>query len=141
MQQVHNHEDLVVWQRGMDLVVAVYTITKQFPNEERFGLTNQIRRAVASVPANIAEGHGRFSRPDYLRFLAIARGSLMEVRIFLRIAERLHFIEVEQLNPVFLLADDTGRLLNGLIRSLRGAEVREEIEPYNVDDQLLDHEL
>ncbi len=113
---------------------------QSFPHEERFGLTNQLRRAVVSIPANIAEGHGRFSRPDYLRFLSISRGSLMEVRTFLRIAERLHFVEVEHSSPGWSLADETGRLLNGLIRSLRGSEIKEDRAQYNLGEDFFNLE-
>ncbi|MBP8252553.1 MAG: four helix bundle protein [Herpetosiphon sp.] len=134
MKKIQSHEDLLVWQRAMDLVTTIYTITRSFPDDERFGLTNQIRRAVTSIAANIAEGHGRLSQADYLRFLSIARGSLMEVRTFLRIAERLMFISNVQSQPLWVLADETGRLLNGLIRSLKDSGIRDEPAEYRVDD-------
>jgi four helix bundle protein len=73
-------EEIVVWQRAMDLVDEVYRVTRNWPREEVFGLTNQLRRAAVSVPSNIAEGQGRRIDGDFLRFLAIALGSLMEVK-------------------------------------------------------------
>ena len=85
------HERLDVWQDSMSLVVAVYQMTGSFPEAERFGLVSQMRRAAVSIPSNIAEGAARRSTPDYLRFLAIARGSLSELDTQLNIAFRLGF--------------------------------------------------
>ena len=80
-----DYRDLVVWQRSMELVKLVYGLTKQLPREETFALSNQLRRAVVSIPSNIAEGYGRNSKQDYLRFLNIARGSKNEVETQLQI--------------------------------------------------------
>lgn len=76
---MEDYRDLIVWQKSMELVRAVYALTKQLPKEEIFALSNQLRRAVVSIPSNIAEGYGRNSKQDYLRFLNIARGSKYEV--------------------------------------------------------------
>jgi four helix bundle protein len=76
---VRNYKDLVAWQKSMDLVASVYKITKEFPKEEVYGLTSQIRRAVVSIPSNIAEGDGRESKKEFSQFLSIAYGSLREV--------------------------------------------------------------
>jgi len=85
------HEDLHVWQDAMHLVEAVYRFSSNFPDTERFGLTAQIRRAAISIPSNIAEGAGRRSRPEYQRFLSIARGSLSELDTQYQVAIRLDF--------------------------------------------------
>src|SRR6476619_4506190 len=87
------YQELIVWQRAMDLVTRVYEATETFPQKELFGLTNQIRRAAVSVPSNIAEGQGRNTTADYLRFLSIARGSLQELETQILIASRLRYME------------------------------------------------
>lgn len=78
MSKIETYRDLIVWQKSMSLVQVVYTATKAFPKEEQFGLTNQLLRAAVSIPSNIADGNGRGTTPDYIRFLQIARGSLFE---------------------------------------------------------------
>ena len=115
---IQTYRDLEACQKSMDLVVEIYRLTKPFPPAEQLGLTSQIRRAAVSVPANIAEGHGRLHRADYLRFLSIARGSLTEVETHLQIAVRLGYLERDQVKEVWILLQHVGRLLNGLIRSL-----------------------
>ncbi|WP_026838080.1 four helix bundle protein [Gillisia sp. JM1] len=87
-----SHKDLTVYKTSIDLVVAVYNLTKSFPGEERFGLTSQLRRAVVSIPSNIAEGAARNSKKEFIRFLYISLGSLAEVETQLEIAGRLKFI-------------------------------------------------
>ncbi len=114
-----NYRDLVAWQKAMDLVEIVYRLTQVFPKEEVYGLTSQARRAAVSVPANIAEGQGRKTPGDFGRFLAIAHGSLRELETHLLIAQRLHYLEEAQTRPAFALCEETGRLINGLLRSLR----------------------
>jgi len=116
---VKNYQDLIAWQRAMDLVEKVYALTQRFPKEEVFGLTAQLRRAVVSVPSNIAEGEGRKSKPEFVRFLSIAHGSLREVETQLLIAVRLHFITADDATEAQDLCGETGRLINGLINSLR----------------------
>ncbi len=110
------HERLEVWRDAMDLVVAIYALTAEFPESERFGLTSQIRRAAISVPSNIAEGAARRSRGEYIRFLSMARGSLAELDTQVRIVDRLGFAKpgvdlLESINRTFAK-------LNALIRSL-----------------------
>lgn len=90
---VRSYEDLRVWQEGISLCEHVYALTRAFPSSEQFGLTSQLRRAAVSVPSNIAEGWGRGSRQDYLRFLRIARGSLFEIRTQLVISERIGLLD------------------------------------------------
>jgi four helix bundle protein len=102
----------------MDLVEGVYSVTRQWPRDETYGLTNQVRRAVVSVPANIAEGQGRRNPREFARFLRIATGSLFEVETHLLIAQRLHYLDTAALRPLLLLSDETGRIISGLINSL-----------------------
>ena len=115
-----NYSDLIAWQKAMDLVELIYKATAQFPKEEAYGLTNQLRRAAVSVPSNIAEGQGRGSANDFRRFLAISYGSLREVETQVLIAKRLQFLTDTQADRVTKLASEVGRLINGLTNSLGG---------------------
>ena len=117
MGNIQHFEDLQAWQKSYELVLAIYRFTALFPVEERFGLTQQLRRAAVSVPSNIAEGWGRQSRPDFLRFLQIARGSVYEVRTQLKLSIDLGY--ATQIESPLGLVGDVDRLLNALIRSLR----------------------
>ncbi|MFP4192489.1 MAG: four helix bundle protein [Candidatus Hydrogenedentota bacterium] len=101
------------------VVQSHFAYLAKFPAEEKFGLTSQIRRAVASIPANIAEGAERNGTPEFLQFLGIASGSLAEVETFLALAERLKMTANEDLAPVWEQTKDVGRMINGLKRSLR----------------------
>lgn len=121
---VRNYSDLIAWQKAMDLVELVYAFTKGFPKEEQYGLTNQVRRAVVSIPSNIAEGQGRRSTNEFLRFLSIAYGSLREVETQALIAARLGYLQEADTQNLIELASEVGRLINGLINSLRGAPDR-----------------
>ena len=115
---VKNYRELIVWQKAMDLVEAVYRATGGFPKEETYGLAIQLRRAAVSIPSNIAEGQGRRSTRDFLRFLSIANGSLREVETQITIARRLNYIQEERETAVFTMTSEVARLLHGLIRSL-----------------------
>lgn len=95
--QVRSYKDLIVWQKAMDLVELVYHLTKLFPKDEQYGLSNQLRRAAVSIPSNIAEGQARNSTAEFRNFLSIARGSLAELETQLLIAERLNYIEQKKL--------------------------------------------
>ena len=112
------YRELVVWQRAMDLVVEVYRLTKEFPREELYGLTSQIRRAAVSVPSNIAEGQGRGIGNEFCHHLRIAQGSLQETETQLLIAERLQFVASTQVSPAMELSNEVGRLLRGLHQSV-----------------------
>jgi four helix bundle protein len=103
----------------MDLVAQVYRVTKLFPKDEIYGLTNQLRRAVVSVPSNIAEGQGRDSTKEFLHHLSMAHGSLCEVETQLLIAQRLEYLTREEADKLASLAASVGRLINGLSRSLK----------------------
>lgn len=104
----------------MDLVDLVYNVSRNWPREEVFGLTNQIRRAAVSVPSNIAEGHGRKQDCDFVRFLSIAYGSLMEVKTQLLIAVRQRFCTNQDAVPAMTSIDEVARILNGLRKAIKG---------------------
>ncbi len=116
---VKSYSDLIVWQKSMILVTDVYLCTRLFPKEEIYGLTSQLKRAVVSIPSNIAEGHGRDSTKEYIHFLSIAYGSLMEVETQLQIAVNLKFIEQSEANKLIRATTEIGRMINGLARSLK----------------------
>ncbi|WP_145377657.1 four helix bundle protein [Symmachiella dynata] len=118
MTAVRHYRDLVAWQKAMDIVEAVYRATSTFPADERFGLTQQLRRAVVSVPSNIAERQGRKSTNEFIHFLSIAKGSLCEVETQLIIAQRLGYLQNELLDQLLTQSDEVGRIMNGLTRSL-----------------------
>jgi four helix bundle protein len=113
-----SYKDLVAWQKSMDLVTATYRATANFPKNELFGLTSQIRRAAVSIPSNIAEGQGRLSEKEFKYFLGQARGSLMEVETQVQIAENLGYLPKEQTARMFESCAEVGRILNGLISSV-----------------------
>ena len=109
---------LLVWQKAYELALEVYKITKKFPKVEIYGLSLQIRRASASVPANVAEGYERQHRKEYLQHLFIAKGSLGEVETYLSMAKDLDYISTPDYEVIEKLRVETGRLLKGLIKSL-----------------------
>lgn len=115
---VRNYSELVAWQKAMDLVERIYAATKQFPKEELYGLTSQIRRAAVSVPSNIAEGQGRKSTNEFLPHLSIVYGSLREVETQILIARRLQYLRQEEINHLLELSAEVGRIINGLSHSL-----------------------
>ena len=114
-----SYRDLVVWQKAMDLVEGVYLATDAWPKRETYGLTDQVRRAVVSIPANIAEGQGRTGRKEFLHHLSIADGSLYEAETHLLIAQRLRYIEERDCDTLLGQVTEVDRLLHGLIRSLQ----------------------
>ena len=113
------YEDLAVWQAAMDLIMKIYTVSRKFPVDERYGLTNQLRRAAVSVASNIAEGKGRISDKELLQFLSRARGSLYEVQTQVRVAVGLSYLTDPEASTVVQCADRVGCLLNGLMRTLK----------------------
>jgi four helix bundle protein len=114
-----SYRKLDVWQRAMDLVVECYNASKKFPREERYGLTSQLQRAAVSVPANISEGQGREHRKEFLHHLSIAHGSLAELETHLQIAERLNYLNSEEVQGLLTRSEEIGRMINGLRKSLR----------------------
>ena len=117
--EIRSFRDLVVWQKSMDLVEVVYSITKQFPADERYALTSQLKRASVSVPSNIAEGYGRHSTADYIRFLQISLGSLNEVQTQLELGCRLGFVGEDAMNGATGLCIEVEKMLVSLITKLR----------------------
>jgi four helix bundle protein len=115
MGQIKHFRQLDAWQEAHRLVLAVYTTTRGFPSEEKFGLVSQMRRAAVSIPANIAEGFKRRGIQDKIRFYNIAEGSLEEVKYFLLLAKDLDYISSNE--ELFAQAETVGRLLNGLLAS------------------------
>ena len=114
-----SHRDLIAWQKSFALAVACHEIADRIPRPRRATIASQLERAALSVPANIAEGHGRFHRTDYLRFLDIAHGSLVEVDTHLRLIVACGYLTDPRVDQTIALADEVGRLLGGLIRALR----------------------
>ncbi len=113
-----NFNQLVVWQRSIDLVVEIYAATSDMPADETFGLRLQIRRAATSIPNNLAEGQGRSTVRDYRHFVMQARGSLYELQTQIVICERLHYFNEQKAMQLRERADEIGRMLNGLLRYL-----------------------
>jgi len=116
--RVKCHRDLIVWQKAMDLVVAVYKVSGLFPESERFGLTGHVRKSAISVPSNIAEGQARSSTGDFVHHLSIARGSLAETETQLLVALRLEYVTKPNLRESWDLIQEVGKLLNRLMQSL-----------------------
>lgn len=127
--EVRNYRDLRTWQASMDLVKAVYVATRSWPREELYGLTSQIRRAVVSIPSNIAEGQGRSGTREFLHHLSIAYGSLREVETQVLIAHSLDYLPSESVDELLEKAGKTGALINGLSNKLRGKLARESKNP------------
>lgn len=119
---MNSYRDLIVWQKSMNLVTLLYQLTKQFPDDEKFGLTSQIKRSSVSIPSNIAEGYGRSSRKEYVRFLEIARGSLYEFQTQLEIAANLKFIDIFVTKEIFELGIEVEKMLNSLIKKLKSTD-------------------
>jgi len=116
--EIRSYRDLKVWQLAMDLAETCYRITRRFPKDELYGMTSQIRRAAASVPANIAEGHGRNSRGEYMHFLRVAQGSLKELETHVLLAQRVGLAETKAVETILTQSDVLGKMLRALIRSL-----------------------
>jgi four helix bundle protein len=120
VKMIKDYKDLDVWKKSIDLVKQVYLVTKDFPKEEIYGLTNQIRRAAVSVASNIAEGKGRYSKKEYTQFLHIALGSVAELETQIIIAKELSYIKNETIEKdLFEKMNHTTRMLRSLIKKLR----------------------
>lgn len=115
-------EKLDVWQKAIVFADTVYSVTGSFPKDERFGLTNQMRRASVSVSSNIAEGSGRSTNPDFARFVEIAYASVMEVVSQSHIASRQSFLSTDDFSTLTEQADELARMLSGLRNSLRASK-------------------
>ncbi|MFZ0456224.1 MAG: four helix bundle protein [Ignavibacteriaceae bacterium] len=115
---MHNYKELKVWQKGRELVKFIYELTKKFPKEEIYALTSQVRRAVISIPSNIAEGAGHFSNKEFSRFLEIAYASSCELDTQIILALDLDFINQNELNDFSNCIGEIQKMLNGLMKSL-----------------------
>ena len=112
------YRDLIVWQKAMVLVTEIYKVSKSFPRREDYGLTSQLRRCAVSIPSNIAEGYGRNSRNEYIRFLQIASGSLYELQTQLEIAANLGYLKKDEFELLYESTREIERMLSVLIRRL-----------------------
>ena len=115
---VQSFQELVAWQKAVDFALEGYAVTRKFPDEERYGLRSQLRRASISIPSNIAEGQGRKLPKEFARHLRIAYGSLLEVETQLIISSRLGYIPETSLNQLRAMSSEIGKLINGLARSI-----------------------
>jgi four helix bundle protein len=115
---MNSYQELIVWQKSIDLVAEIYKLTESFPNNEMYGLTSQMRRAAVSIPANIAEGFCRKHKQEYAQFVRIAFGSGGELETHLVIAKRLGFVDVEKYEKIEPLLLEVMKMLNKLIQSL-----------------------
>ncbi len=113
-----SYRHLIVWQKSIHLVEVIYDATSRFPASELYGLRSQLRRAAVSIPANIAEGRGRGTQREFMRFLLIANGSVKELETEVLIAERLRFLPAEEAQAILEAAEEIGRMLGGLRRKL-----------------------
>lgn len=114
-----SYRELIVWQKAMELVEEVYRLVKLLSREETYALSDQMRRAAVSIPSNIAEGHGRNSEREFLRFLSIAQGSRAELDTQIEICIRLKFIDVEQVATAQHLSNEVGKMLRKMTQKLR----------------------
>jgi len=116
-----SYRELVAWQKARAFVAQIYQATRSFPRDELYGLTSQLRRAAVSVPSNIAEGQARYSRREFHHFLNNARGSLAEVETQIMLAADLNYLSLKESEALLARAAQLGRILNGLIASVRTA--------------------
>jgi four helix bundle protein len=113
------HHKLDVWKRSLRFVTNIYKMTSKFPNEEKFGLVSQMRRAAVSVPSNISEGAARNSRKEFINFLHIAQGSVAELETQILISRNLGFVEPKKVEPLLKELDEISKMIIGLQRSLK----------------------
>jgi four helix bundle protein len=115
---IKSYKDLIAWQKSIALVTDVYSFTKRFPSDERFGLISQINRSSISIPANIAEGWGRQTLKNNLQFLRSARGSLMELQTYFEICKNVSLITLDEYQRLFDCSEEVSRILQGLINNI-----------------------
>ena len=118
MENIKDFKDLILWQRAMDLVVEVYDLVKKLPKEELFALSDQIRRAVISIPSNIAEGQGRNSSKEFIHFLSIAKGSKAELETQLLLCVRINYLKELEIEKAMSLVEEVGKMLHSLQKRL-----------------------
>ncbi len=117
--KIKGFRELKVWQKAMDLVTEVYRLAKLLPREETYALSDQLRRAVVSIPSNIAEGNGRFSTKEYISYLSIANGSRAEVETQLEVCVRIGYLKEEEIQKAMEMSEETGKMIGALIRKLK----------------------
>jgi four helix bundle protein len=118
---VQSYRELLAWQKAMDFAAEVYRVTRRFPKEELYGITSQLHRAAVSVPSNIAEGQGRQTTGEFRQFLGQARGSLLETETQILLSQRLEYLDHETTESLLKQSAEVGRILNGLLNSLKGS--------------------
>lgn len=118
-QIIKTYRDLKIWQKSIEMVTQIYKLTAHFPDKELFGITTQVRRSSVSIPSNIAEGYGRYSRKEYVRFLGISLGSLYEMQTQLQISLNLGYLSSENFHSLSEGSKEIERMLSGLIRKLK----------------------
>jgi four helix bundle protein len=118
MSEIKTYKDLLIWQKGVEIVKEVYFLCKEIPSDELFGLQSQIKRSSISIPSNIAEGWGRNYTKNYLQFLRYSRGSLLELETQIIIAKELNFISTESFNKIQDLITEESKMLNAFIKSI-----------------------
>ena len=129
-----SYRDVLAWQVGMALVRDVYRAVKKFPAWELYVLGEQMRKAAVSIPSNIAEGHGRWEIPDYRRFLRYARGSALELQTQIVIAKDQEYVSEQEFDVLIGEANEVGRLINGLLRSLKTQDPPPELLTSKIQD-------
>lgn len=118
MSDIYDFKDLKIWQKGIDIAEKCYFLTKSFPRDELYGMVQQIRKSAASIPANIAEGYGRRSTGDYIRFLNIAQGSVNELETHLILSQRVKLSEQKNIEPIISSLREESRMIIALIKKL-----------------------
>ncbi len=118
MSSIKSYQDLIVWQKAMDLAEKIYSVTALFPKDQIYGISAQMRQACISVPANIAEGQARNGRKEFIQFLGIAYGSLSELETFLILSTRFGYLKKAEQEGLLNNCREIGKMLNGLLRSL-----------------------
>ena len=119
MNMIKDFKDLIVWQKAMELVAEVYILVKKLPKEELFALSDQMRRAAISTPSNIAEGQGRNSSKEYVRFLAFAKGSKAELETQLLLCVKINYLNILEIETAINLIHEIGKMINALQKSLK----------------------
>jgi len=121
---IRSYRDLTVWQKGVELAVLLYGVTRRFPPHERFGLSSQVQRAAVSIPANIAEGNGKSGKGHYLNHLSHSIGSLAELETLLLISHRVGYLTAATYRDLAALTDEIGRMLGSLTRSVARSDAK-----------------
>jgi four helix bundle protein len=116
---IHSYQELIVWQKAMDLTAQIYAITTKLPKQELFSLTNQMRKAAVSIPSNIAEGQARHSKKEFLQFIGIAKGSKAELETQLLLCQKIGYLTDTDISEAMNLLQEVGKMLTALTRKLR----------------------